>query len=92
MKKILLQALIPSGRLVPRICSFVQVWALQPALSDIRAVVEDCRSRVCGGLKASIDIWELAVLPKLLFNSVTWLNISETTVQEGAGGPSTDIL
>ena len=46
------------------------------------AIIEDCRSEICGGLKAGIDIWELAVLPKLLFNSGTWMDISATTMQE----------
>ena len=49
---------------------------------DIRTVIEDCRSMVCGGMKAGIDIWEAAVLPKLLFNSSCWLDISTTTMQE----------
>ena len=52
------------------------------AIYDIRAVIEDCRSMVCGGIKAGIDIWEAAVLPKLLFNSSCWLDISTPTMQE----------
>ena len=52
------------------------------AIYEIRAVIEDCRSWVCGGLKAGIDIWELAVLPKLLFNSGCWMDISKNTIQE----------
>ena len=52
------------------------------AIYEIRAVVDDCRSKVCGGLKVGIDIWEHAVLPKLLFNSGCWQDISDNTVQE----------
>ena len=52
------------------------------AIFEIRAVIEDCRSEICGGLKAGIDIWELAVIPKLLFNSGTWMDISANTMQE----------
>ena len=51
------------------------------AIYEIRSVVEDCRSRVCGGLKAGIDIWEQAVLPKLLFNSGCWLGITDHALQ-----------
>ena len=52
------------------------------AIYEIRAIIEDCRSWVCGGLKAGIDIWELAVLPKLLFNSGCWMDITDNTIQE----------
>ena len=52
------------------------------AIYEIRAVVDDCRSKICGGLKVGIDIWEHAVLPKLLFNSGCWQEISDNTVQE----------
>ena len=48
----------------------------------MRAIIEDCRSSVSGGLKAGIDIWELAVLPKLLFNSGCLMGISDNTIQE----------
>ena len=44
--------------------------------------LQDCRSMVCVGMKAGIDIWEAAVLSKLLFNSSCWLDISTTTIQE----------
>jgi hypothetical protein len=31
------------------------------SIHEIRAVVDDCRSLVCGGLEAGLDIWEMAV-------------------------------
>ena len=37
---------------------------------------------VCGGLTAGLDIWELAVLPKLLYNADCWQEISPNTIQE----------
>ena len=52
------------------------------SIYEIRAVIEDCRSQVCGGLSAGLDIWELAVLPKLLYNSDCWLDISPVTMKE----------
>ena len=51
------------------------------AIFEIRAVIDDFRSHVCGGLTAGLDIWELAVLPKLLYNSECWQEITPCTVQ-----------
>ena len=36
------------------------------AIYDMRAVVDDCRSQVLGGLETGINIWERAVIPMLL--------------------------
>ena len=33
--------------------------------------------QVIGGIKGSIDIWELALLPSLMINSETWTEITE---------------
>ena len=52
------------------------------SIYEIRAVIDDCRSQVCGGLTAGLDIWELAVLPKLLYNSGCWQDISPNTIKE----------
>ena len=45
------------------------------ALMEIRAVMEDCRALVTGGIMTGIEIWETAVIPYLLNNSETWDNI-----------------
>ena len=52
------------------------------SIHEIRAVVDDSRSLVCGGLEAGLDIWEMAVLPMLLYNSECWQDISPQTIQE----------
>jgi hypothetical protein len=52
------------------------------AIHEIRAVVDDSRSLVCGGLEAGLDIWEMAVLPMLLYNSECWQDISPQTIQD----------
>ena len=52
------------------------------SIYEIRSVIEDCRSQVCGGLSAGLDIWELAVIPKLLYNSDCWMDISSDTLKE----------
>ena len=52
------------------------------SIFEIRTVVEDCRSQVCGGLTAGLDIWELAVIPMLINNAECWLEISSKTIQD----------
>ena len=52
------------------------------SIFEIRTVIEDCRSQVCGGLTAGLDIWEMAVIPRLLNNAESWADVSATTIQE----------
>ena len=52
------------------------------SMYEIRTVIEDCRSQVCGGLTAGLEIWEMAVSPMLLNTAETWDYISAKTVQE----------
>ena len=49
---------------------------------EIRAVIDDCRSNTAGGITAGIDIWEMAVIPMLIYNAECWLDISEKTIDE----------
>ena len=49
---------------------------------EIKAVVDDCRSHVTGGIMTGLDIWEMAVIPFLLNNCDSWTGISDTTVVE----------
>ena len=39
---------------------------------EIKAVIEDCRAEVVGGITAGLEIWELAVLPYLINKCDTW--------------------
>ena len=45
------------------------------ALIEIRAVVDDCRAMVIGGIVTGLEIWEMAVVPFLLNNCETWCEI-----------------
>ena len=36
--------------------------------------------QIIGGTLAGVDIWEMAVIPSLLTNAETWVNIRDTTV------------
>ena len=49
---------------------------------ETKAVIEDYRSKVVGGINAGLEIWELAILPYLINNSETWVEISKKTVQD----------
>ena len=45
------------------------------ALYEAAAIVEDWRSQCIGGFRSAVDLWELAILPTLLYNSETWVHI-----------------
>ena len=45
------------------------------AIMEVRAVVEDCRAMVTGGISTGLEIWEMAVTPYLLNNCDTWNNL-----------------
>ena len=50
------------------------------SILEAKAVIEDCRSNIVGGITAGLEIWELAILPFLLNNSDTWVEISKSTI------------
>ena len=52
------------------------------SILDTKAVIEDCRSNVVGGIVSGLNIWELAILPYLLNNSETWTELSKKTIDE----------
>ena len=49
---------------------------------EIRSVIDDCRSRICGGLATGLLIWESAVIPRLLYNSEVWIDINDKTIKQ----------
>ena len=49
---------------------------------DIKAIIDDARSHVTGGITAGLEIWEMAALPYLLNNCDTWLGVTESEIQE----------
>ena len=46
------------------------------ACYEAAAIVDDWRSQVVGGFLSAIDLLELAILPKLLYNAETWVEIT----------------
>ena len=53
-----------------------------PKIFEIKAVIDDCRSHVTGGIMTGLDIWEMAVIPFLLNNCDSWTGISDSTIVE----------
>ena len=53
---------------------------ISPSITETRAIIEDCRVNTVGGLVAGLDIWELAIIPSLLNNSQTWVNIEQSSI------------
>ena len=52
------------------------------SIYEIKAVLEDIRIGAVGGLMGGLDLWELAVIPMLLYNSETWNEIDEEVIKE----------
>ena len=41
------------------------------------AIIEDWRAQVVGWFMGALDLFELAILPTLLYNAETWVGISK---------------
>jgi hypothetical protein len=49
---------------------------------EIKAILEDCRIHCLGGIMAGLEMWETAVIPKLLYNSEVWTDIKKVTLEK----------
>ena len=56
--------------------------SLRSGAVEVRAIVEDCRSRCLGGLAVGLEIFELAYIPALLNNAQTWMEIDNGTIEK----------
>ena len=52
-----------------------RIGIARQSIYEIRAVVEDARSKTLGGINVAFTIWSVAVIPMLLWNAETWTNI-----------------
>ena len=48
---------------------------------EIKSVVEDFRSHTVGGLMAGLDLWEMAVIPMIMYNTEPWQEIHTATIK-----------
>ena len=54
-----------------------RIGRVKISIFETNAILDDIRMQIIGGINGSIDIWERAIIPMLLNNSETWVNISE---------------
>ena len=47
---------------------------------EIISIAEDFRSHTVGGIVAGLDLWEMAVVPMILYNAETWQEIDTATI------------
>ena len=45
------------------------------SIYEIRAIVEDTRATRLGGINVALDIFNAAIVPRILHNGETWYNI-----------------
>ena len=53
----------------------------QKAIFEIKFIIEDCRSKIAGGINTGILIWESCIIPFMLNNSSTWLDIKKSDIE-----------
>ena len=47
------------------------------SIYELRAIIEDFRMQTIGGMEASIDLYEACIIPSLLSNCSSWLEIDQ---------------
>ena len=51
------------------------------SIYEIRAVIEDARASVLGGIPMAIQLWQQSVLSSLLYSSEVWTSIPKATMK-----------
>ena len=59
-----------------------RVAKVRGSIFELKALCEDFRLQICGGMMGAIDILNMAIFPSLLANCGTWVNISKETVKK----------
>ena len=52
------------------------------SIFEIKAVIDDCRSHVTGGLETGLELWEMAVIPFVMNNCGSWVGHTSKKVKE----------
>ena len=52
------------------------------SIMDIRSIVEDVRAEVLGAIKTGLQIFEMAVIPFILYNSEIWDSIPKVAIEK----------
>ena len=56
-----------------------RVAKIKGSIYELRALIEDFRMQVIGGMEAAIDIYESCIVPSLLSNASTWMEVQKHT-------------
>ena len=54
---------------------------VKKSIFEIKSVVEDCRSQMVGGIQTGVLLWESCLIPFLLYNSSTWMEIRTSALE-----------
>ena len=55
---------------------------IKNSIFEIKSIVEDCRSQVNGGIETGLMLWESCIIPYMLCNASTWLQIKQKDIDE----------
>ena len=58
-----------------------RIGLVKKGIFEIKSVVENYRSQVVGGIKTGILLWETCLLPHLLLNCSTWMEIKNSDLE-----------
>ena len=54
---------------------------VKKSIYEIKHIVEDIRSKVTGGIQTGLILWEACVIPYLLYNSSTWMEMKKSDIE-----------
>ena len=60
----------------------LRVSRVRGAIFEIKALCEDYRMQICGGMVGAINLYESCIVPRLLANSGVWVEISSRTIKK----------
>ena len=60
----------------------LRVSRVRGAIFEIKALCEDYRMQICGGMVGAINLFEACIVPRLLANSGVWVEIASSTIKK----------
>ena len=60
----------------------LRVSRVRGAIFEIKALCEDYRMQICGGMVGAINLFEACIVPRLLANSGVWTDISSSVIKK----------
>ena len=58
-----------------------RIGLTKKSIFEIKNIMEDCRSKVSGGIRSGLILWESCVIPFILNNCSTWINMKKKNLQ-----------